>query len=65
MTIFTKVIWPAGYGYNLTHFQLRYRARLILDSVARFTAQEYFFVNEGLVLWSGVGWAKLILDAVQ
>ena len=49
MTIFMKVIWPAGYGTNLTHFQLRYRTRLILDSVARFTDQEYFHLNEGLV----------------
>ena len=45
MTIFTKVIWPAGYGYKL-----RYRTRLILDSVVRFTDQEYFLVNVGLAL---------------
>ena len=45
MTIFTKVIWPAGYGYKL-----RYRTRLILDSAARFTNQDYFLVNVGLVL---------------
>ena len=50
---------------NLTHFKLRYRTRLVLDSVARFTDQEYFLVNEGLVLYARVGWAKLILDAVQ
>ena len=65
--------WPSSWKWygrpvmvtNLTHFQLRYRTRLILDSVARFTDHEYFHVNEGLVLQSGVGWAKLILDAVQ
>ena len=49
MTIFMKVIWPAGYGYKFDILPTALWTRLILDSVARFTDQEYFHVNEGLV----------------
>ena len=50
MTIFTKVIWPAGHGYKFDTVPAALRTRLNLDRVARFTDQGYFLVNEGLVL---------------
>ena len=46
----TEEVLQVGYGYIFDTLPTGLPARLILDSVSRFTNQEYFLVNEGLVL---------------